>query len=157
MKRNLLPVILAIVLPWTALGNDSQTMTPNQLLTQEKERLFDNVTEFTIHFYVSVVTERPTTFPDGSSHQVLHLIPSDSTPLDCGFSVPLTRETEATLKRIGITDIKKHFTGKIITVKGLASQTGLMLIGSPTRWTHHIGLRSLDQIVSLEEPARRTD
>ena len=160
MRTLFLSLFLGACLPLISQANEAKTLSPSQLLTQEKERLFDNSTEFTIQFCVHSVAERPTTYPDGSKHQVLHLIPRGNIPSIRninGFTVPLTREIEAQLHRIGISDIKNHFSRKVLTMKGVVSQTGLMLIGSPTSWTHHISIRSLDQIVSLKEPAPETD
>ncbi|MGB0582590.1 MAG: hypothetical protein ACPGVU_23135 [Limisphaerales bacterium] len=127
----------------------TQRATPAHLVTKGGKALWDNTTEFRVHFHVHAVRSVPTIFPDETKHTILHLVPRQEIPGRHDFTAPISREFEATLKRIGIRDLRKHFTGRDIEVKGTVSATGLDLILSKTVWTYHISLRSLDQIVYL--------
>ena len=127
-----------------------RSISPIELLQSDREALFDSTTRFRVQFEIAAVHRMPTHFPDGTKHDVPQLVPVNGS----GFTVPLSREIEATLQRIGIDDLDKHFTGKTISVEGIVGQTGLDLIGSETTWTFHITIRSLDQILGLHLPAQ---
>lgn len=130
-----------------------RSMSPAELLASDQAALFDNTTIFRVQFEVGAVRPTPTHYPDGSRHNVLHLVPTGDTGED--FTVEISRMVEATLLRIGVEDIEKHFTGQSIMVEGIMGQTGLDLIGSETIWTYHITLRSLDQLLSLRPTAAK--
>jgi hypothetical protein len=123
-----------------------RVLSPSELVKTGGKALWDNTTKFRVRFEVQSVRSVPTLFPDGQRHTILHLVPSDSFSSRDDFTVPIWREVQAALHRIGVTDIAKHFTGKVIEVEGVVSATGLELIGSETRWTYHVTVRSLDQI-----------
>jgi hypothetical protein len=149
MKRLLLGSSLALLaattLPCSAI---ERSISPLELLKSDREALFDNSTRFRVRFEIASVHRMPTHFADGSKHDVPHLVPINGG----GFTVPLSRDVETTLRRIGVADLDQHFTGKTIFVEGIVGQTGLDLIGSETTWTFHITVRSLDQILELHLP-----
>src|SRR5687768_5061646 len=113
-----------------------RVLTPSELVRTGGKALWDNTTKFRVRFQVQSVRSAPTIFPDGERHTILHLVPTDSFSSRDDFTVPISREVEATLDRIGVTDIAKHFTGRVFEVEGVVSATGLDLIGSETRWTY---------------------
>ncbi|MGJ8696804.1 MAG: hypothetical protein ACSHYF_10825 [Verrucomicrobiaceae bacterium] len=151
--------LLSLIISWAPLQGIEipQIISPSQLATFDKEHLHNNSTTFTIRFEVHAVRKTPTIFADGTRHQVLHLIPGDDFPGNDSFTVPLSRKVETRLKHLGIANIADHFTGKTVTVKGVISNTGLHLIGSPTIFTHHIAIRSMDQILSITGGIPETD
>ncbi len=102
--------------------------------------------EIVVRFTVGSIMTVPTTYPDGSKHQVLHLVPND---VDAKFTAPITPEFLKKLKRIGIDDISNHFVGRTVTLRGYVSGTAMGLIGSPTRWTYHITLNSYENVQAV--------
>jgi hypothetical protein len=145
-KRMILLVTSLLFCGVHTIQAAERALSPSELVRTGGKALWDNTTRFRVRFEVQSVRSVPTIFPDGERHTILHLVPSDSFSSRDDFTVPISREVEATLHRIGVTDIAKHFTGKVIEVEGVVSATGLDLILSETRWTYHVTLRSLDQI-----------
>jgi hypothetical protein len=102
--------------------------------------------EIIVRFDVGSIMTVPTTYPDGSKHQVLHLVPNEG---DAKFTAEITPPFLKQLKRIGIDDIPKHFVGKTVTLQGYVSGTGMALVGSPTIWTYHMTLHSYENVQAV--------
>ena len=154
-RYSILALAFLIPFSFTTEAAGPRQVTPAQLVTQGGEALWDHSTQFSVRFNVHSVRSVPTIYPDNSRHTVLHLVPLEEIPGRHDFTVPISRQVEATLTRIGIRDIRKHFSGRDIEFTGSVSKTGLHLILSESVYTYHISLRSLDQIIRLSDPKPR--
>lgn len=137
--------------------SEAKIWTPTELVSQGGKGLWDSVTKFVVEFRVASIRLVRTTYPNGETRQVPHLVASDGVDFTApNFTVRISQEVEASLKRIGIANLDEHFTGKTVMIRGTVSRTGLMLIGSETRWTFQIHLRSLDQLLEMTSGQKKT-
>jgi hypothetical protein len=154
MKRCLTALLLA---PMICLGADSKNpesenepppLTPGHIVAHG-QALKNAMKEVVVRFDVAAIATVPTAFPDGTTHEVLHLVPSG---IGAKFTAPISPKFEERLKQIGITDIRAHFEGATVTLKGHVSGTGMALVLSPTVWTYHVQLQSFENIRSVKRP-----
>ncbi len=144
-------VIALMVAPLFVFSADNEEepepISPSYIVEQG-ETLMHSGRKVVVTFDVASIMVVPTTYPDGSSHQVLHLVPDN---VDAKFTAPIAPELEEKLGRIGIADVAKHFKGKRVTLEGYVSGTALALLFSPTVWTFHLSLHSLDSIRAVDQ------
>ena len=102
-----------------------------------------------VEFQVGSIQTVPTGYPDGSTHQVIHLISTEAEGNE-GFSVPIEPQFLNRLKAIGIENIRAHFVGATVVLEGFVSGTARRIYGSPTEWTYHVSMNSFDTIRSIK-------
>lgn len=122
-------------------------LSPKELVARGSVLMNTNK-DVAVRLSVRSVETVPTILADGSTLEVLHLVSNDDVTGN-KFSAPINPRCLAQLKQIGIDDIAKHFVGRSVTVRGTVTATGLDLYASPTMWTYHIELRSVDDVLSV--------
>ncbi len=115
------------------------------------EGFMNGLRKFVVEFQVGSIQTVPTSYPDGSTHQVIHLIPM-AAECNGGFSVPIEPPFFKRLKEIGIEDVQTHFVGATVTLEGYVTGTALEIYGSPAVWTYHMPMNSFDAIRSVKRP-----
>ncbi len=138
----------------TIAAERERIWTPSELIGGKAEAFWKGRSKLVVRFRVDAIRFVPTRYPDGSERRVLHLVPFGDLHTRNDFSVPISTRVLAALKRGGIRDIEDYFLGKIVEVKGKISATPLHLILSDTKWTYHINVRKLEQLIRVEpDPA----
>jgi hypothetical protein len=67
------------------------------------------------------------------------------------FDVAILPEAQAALKRLGITDFAKHFSGKVIEVRGTVSAVPTILYEPEFEFTsYYLNVRRLEQFRAVE-------
>ncbi len=140
----------------TQPGERPETLTADQVVAKG-QALSASSKSVTVRFHVAGVNVVNVSDPNDASQRWELTAESNSNRLFSNFSVVLTPEALAALKRLGVVDVAKHFTGKLIEVTGRVHATslnigvGLNRFGLPNQiWTYHINVDSLDQ---LREPS----
>jgi hypothetical protein len=67
------------------------------------------------------------------------------------FDVAILPEAQAALRRLGITDFARHFTGKEVEIRGPLTSIGTFLYGSPAEWAYYVNVKSLEQFRSVKQ------
>ncbi len=148
MKYWIIALIVAPSLVFSADKEAERVPVSPAYIVEQGETMMHSGRKVVVTFDVASIMFVPTTYPDGSSHQVLHLVPDN---VDAKFTAPIAPELEEKLGRIGIDDIAKHFKGKRVTLEGYVSGTALALLLSPTIWTYHVSIRSFENIRSVKQ------
>jgi len=151
--KNCLPALL--LAPMICFSADAKKpdstdrkppLTPGYIV-EHGQALKNDMAKVVVRFDVAAIATVPTTFPDGTTHEVLHLVPSD---IGAKFTAPISPQFQERLKQIGISDIRAHFEGATVTLEGHVSGTGMALVLSPTVWTYHVQLQSFENIRSVK-------
>lgn len=125
-------------------NSSPEIYTPDQFLANAKE-LYRK--ELTVRLRVSATpAETVINVPKNTKYKQIRILPQSAGIKNATFHVNITPEAEKDFKRLGITDLHKHFEGKEIEVKGYVEATLMQLYLSPTFYFYHINIHDLDQI-----------
>lgn len=128
-----------------------QTYSPAEVLANTEElyqaTLSPKQDPLIVRFRVGYIKSQTVhNVPEDRTYNQIMIHPQSGGIKNATFHVAITPEAEKEFKRLGITNLKKHFKGKEIEIQGRLSVSHLNLYGSPTFYKYHIDIKDLDQV-----------
>jgi hypothetical protein len=131
-----------------------EVLTPKEVLTKAKQLIGNGTTErspICVRFRVESVNTQTVTDSDNRTFEQFILHPASGDTKQSSFHVAIAPTCKKELNRLGIVDLKKHFTGKVVELKGRLDVTPLTLYSSKQLLCYSISVDTLDQIHSVKD------
>ena len=132
-----------------------KVLSTSELLTEANE-LYEKTLEgkqgpLTVRCRVGSVRSQKTTDPANRTYEQFILYPVNGESKEGSFYVVISPKAEKALKRLGLSDLRKHFTGKEIEIRGKLNATYLTIYASPAVLMYHIDITNLKQIRLVDD------
>ena len=131
-------------------------LTPNEFVAGAKENRW--MERRSVEFLVAHVTTEEMKSLDGTSQVEYRLYPQSRVEavdfgeaIGAGFYVAISQSAAEDLKRIGVHDVSKHFTGKRVELSGTLACTTLQYATGPAYLSFFMPVYSLDHFFSVSE------
>ncbi|WP_299461990.1 hypothetical protein [uncultured Gimesia sp.] len=150
----LIPLLVFAGMLGTVEPTPVPIFTPTQILA-EHTALYENTLNGTqgplvVRFQVGSIDSQTVIGVDHQRYQQTILHPVSGDCPNAQFYIAITPQAEKAFQRLGVFDLKQHFTGKEIEVRGRLNVTYRAIYASPTFYKYHIDISDLDQFRVVE-------
>lgn len=158
----LIPLLVFAGMLGTVETSPVPIFTPTEILVKHaalrENTLNGKQGPLVVRFQVGSIDSQTVLDVDHQRYQQIILHPVSGDCPNAQFYIAITPQVEKAFQRLGNDDLKQHFTGKEIEVRGQLNVTYRTIYASPTLYKYHIDISDLDQFRLVETvDTRQTD